>query len=167
MREAFGQVDQTSQGTLTRHEFRTCLTSRMERLSLQEVQARVVGLGVPFVKILQRRRKYCKALGGGGFRWRKVFGHDFFQGFGGVCCFYPNSFSYRGSYFKLGSEILWVRCGGGCHTQFRWRCRLVCVGVRRCKTGLSHRVSVEVSSGVCRGQGSKIQDRAVVTQGVI
>lgn len=50
MREAFGQVDQTSQGTLTRHEFRTCLTSRMERLSLQEVQARVVGLGVPFVK---------------------------------------------------------------------------------------------------------------------
>lgn len=38
MREAFGQVDQTSQGTLTRHEFRTCLTSRMERLSLQEVQ---------------------------------------------------------------------------------------------------------------------------------
>ena len=43
MREAFGQVDQTSQGTLTRHEFRTCLTSRMERLSLQEVQGGWVG----------------------------------------------------------------------------------------------------------------------------
>ena len=27
--------------------------------------------------------------------------------------------------------------------------------------GLSHRVSLEVSSGVCRGQGSQIQDRAV------
>ena len=38
----------------------------------------------------------------------------------------------------------------------------VCVGVRvgRSKTGLSHRVSVEVSSGVCRGQ------RSAVTQGV-
>ena len=30
----------------------------------------MVGLGVPFVKILQRRRKYGKALGGGGLeRW--------------------------------------------------------------------------------------------------
>ena len=39
--------------------------------------------------------------------------------------FSPNSFSYRGSYFKLGgegSQILWIRCGGG----------------------LSHRVSLEV-----------------------
>ena len=60
----------------------------------------------------------------------------------------PNSFSYRGSYFKLGgegSQILWIRCGGG----------------------LSQRESLEVSSGVCRGQGSQIQDRAVVTQGVV
>ena len=32
--------------------------------------------------------------------------------------------------------------------------------------GLSHRVSLEVSSGVCRGPGSQIQDRAV-TQGVV
>ena len=31
---------------------------------------------------------------------------------------------------------------------------------------LSHRESLEVSFGVCRGQGSQIQDRAV-TQGVI
>ena len=38
---------------------------------------------------------------------------------------------------------------------------------RRSKTGLSHRVLLEVSSGVCRGQGSQIQDWAVVTQGVI
>lgn len=38
MREAFGQVDPSSVGTLTRHEFRSCLMSRMERLSLQEVQ---------------------------------------------------------------------------------------------------------------------------------
>ena len=93
---------------------------------------------------------------------------------------FPNSFSYRGSYFKLGGEgsrILWIRCGGGCHTGSRWRCRLVCVGVtvrlshmqgvvevssgvcrvrvRRSKTGLSsHRVSLEVqSSDVYRGQG--------------
>ena len=84
--------------------------------------------------------------------------------------FSPNSFSYRGSYFKLGgegSQILWIRCGGchtgcrwrcrlvsvcsvgvrvprpGCQTGCRWRCRLVCVGarVRRSKTGLSHRVT--------------------------
>ena len=53
--------------------------------------------------------------------------------------FSPNSFSYRGSYFKLGgegSQVLWIRCGGGCHTGSRWRCRLVCVGVkvRRSKT---------------------------------
>ena len=33
--------------------------------------------------------------------------------------------------------------------------------------GLSHRESLEVSSGVSRGQGSQIQDRAVVTQGVV
>ncbi|CAK9077379.1 unnamed protein product [Durusdinium trenchii] len=38
MREAFGQHDPASQGTLTRHEFRSCLMSKMERLSLQEVQ---------------------------------------------------------------------------------------------------------------------------------
>ena len=37
-----------------------------------------------------------------------------------------------------GSQILWIRCGGGCHTGCCWRCRLV-----------------------CRGQGSQIQDRAV------
>ena len=34
-------------------------------------------------------------------------------------------------------------------------------------TGCRYRVSLEVSFGVCRGQGSQIQDRAVVTQGVI
>ena len=33
--------------------------------------------------------------------------------------------------------------------------------------GLSHRESLAVSSGVCRGQGSQIQDRAVVIQGVV
>ena len=32
---------------------------------------------------------------------------------------------------------------------------------------LSHRVWLEVSSGVCRGQGSQIQDRAVVTECVV
>ena len=54
----------------------------------------------------------------------------------------PKSFSYRGSYFKLGgegSQVLWILCGAG----------------------LSHRESLEVSSGVCRGQGS------AVTQGVV
>ena len=40
----------------------------------------------------------------------------------------------------------------------------MCVGVR---VRLSHRVSLEVSFGVCRGQGSQIQDRAIVTQGVV
>ena len=37
---------------------------------------------------------------------------------------------------------------------------MVCVGVRvrRCKAGLSHRVSLEVSCGGCRGQGSQIQE---------
>ena len=62
--------------------------------------------------------------------------------------FSPNSCSYRGSYFKLigeGLQILWIRCGGG----------------------PAHRESLEVSSGVCRGQGSQIQDRAVITQGVV
>ena len=63
--------------------------------------------------------------------------------------FSPNSFSYRCSYFLggEGSQNLWIRCEGGCHTGSRWRCRLVCVGVRvrRSKTGLSsHRVSLEV-----------------------
>lgn len=38
MREAFGQADPASQGTLTRHEFRSCLMSKMDRLSFQEVQ---------------------------------------------------------------------------------------------------------------------------------
>ena len=47
----------------------------------------------------------------------------------------------------------------------------MCVGVgvrvRRSKTGLSHRVSLEVSSSdACTGVGSQIQDWAVVTQGV-
>ena len=51
----------------------------------------------------------------------------------------------------------------GCHKTCWWRCRVVCVGVR---FRLSHRVSLEVSSGACRGQGSQIQDRAV-TQGVV
>lgn len=37
-REAFGETDKAGQGTLTRHEFRTCLMARIERLSLQEVQ---------------------------------------------------------------------------------------------------------------------------------
>ena len=48
---------------------------------------------------------------------------------------------------------------GGCHTRCGWRCRLVCVGVRvrRSKRGLSHKVSLEVSSGVC-GQGSQVQE---------
>ena len=76
-------------------------------------------------------------------------------------------FSYRGSYFKFGgegSQILWIRCGGTVTHKSRWRCRLVCVGVR---VRLSHRVSLEVSSGVCRGQGSQIQDQAVVTRGVV
>ena len=34
--------------------------------------------------------------------------------------FSPNSFSYRGSYFKLGgegSQFLWIRAGGGAVTQ--------------------------------------------------
>ena len=38
--------------------------------------------------------------------------------------------------------------------------------VCRSKTGLSHRVSLEVSSGACRGQGSQIQEWAVA-QGVV
>ena len=33
--------------------------------------------------------------------------------------------------------------------------------VRRSKTGMSHKVLLEVSSGVCRGQGWQIQNRAV------
>ena len=43
----------------------------------------------------------------------------------------------------------------------------VCVVVRfrRSKRGLSHKVSLEVSSGVCGGQGSQVQDGAV-TEGV-
>ena len=38
------------------------------------------------------------------------------------------------------------------------------VRVRRCKAGLSHRVSLEVSCGGCRGQGSQIQDGAVTVR---
>ncbi|CAE8683669.1 unnamed protein product [Polarella glacialis] len=37
-REAFAQVDHAGTGTLSRHEFRSCLMARIERLSLQEVQ---------------------------------------------------------------------------------------------------------------------------------
>jgi len=37
-REAFALVDTGGQGTLSRHEFRSCLTSRSERFSMQEVQ---------------------------------------------------------------------------------------------------------------------------------
>ena len=52
--------------------------------------------------------------------------------------FSPNSFSYRGSYFKYkgeGSQILWIRFG----------------------RGLSGRVSAEVSSECVRmGEGSQI-----------
>ena len=46
----------------------------------------------------------------------------------------------------------------------------MCVGVRirRSKTGLSsHRASLKLSSDACTGGGSQIQDRAVLTQGVI
>ena len=49
----------------------------------------------------------------------------------------PNSFSYGGSYFKLGGVRVRRFCG------------------------------FILSSGLCSGQGSQIQDRAVVTQGVI
>ena len=40
---------------------------------------------------------------------------------------------------------------------------MVCVGVRvhRCKTGLSHRVSLEVLCGMCRGQGSHVTQSVV------
>ena len=74
--------------------------------------------------------------------------------------FSPNSFSYRGSYFSLGMKVRRF-CGflaaeavtQGVVTGCRWRCRLVCVGVRvrRSKTGLSDRVSLEVSSDACTG----------------
>ena len=45
--------------------------------------------------------------------------------------------------------------GGFCHTGSRWRCRLVCVGVRvrRSKTGLSHRASLKLSFDVCMRRG--------------
>ncbi len=42
--------------------------------------------------------------------------------------FSPNSFSYRGSYFKYrgeGSQIFWIRFGGGCRAGCRPRCRLI------------------------------------------
>ena len=56
---------------------------------------------------------------------------------------------------------------GGCHRGCRWRCCLVSVGVRvrRSKRGLSQRVSLEVLSGVCGGQGSQIQ-KGAVTEGI-
>ena len=57
--------------------------------------------------------------------------------------FSPNSFSYRGSYFKLGAE--------GSQNFVDWL-----------RGGLSYRASLGVSFGVCRGQGSQIQDRAVI-----
>ena len=95
--------------------------------------------------------------------------------------FSPNSFSYRGSDFKLvgeGSQILWIGCGGG-GLSHRVSLEALCgmctgVRVRRCKTGLSHRVSLEVLRGfadvrpgchrvplevlcgMCRGQGSQM-----------
>ena len=50
--------------------------------------------------------------------------------------FSPNSFSYRGSYFKYrgeGSQILWIRFGG-----------------------VSGRVLSEVSSDICMGEGLQI-----------
>ena len=55
-------------------------------------------------------------------------------------CHSPNSFSYRGSYFKYrgeGSQIFWIRFGGGCQAGCRPRRRLmfswwcVWVNVRR------------------------------------
>lgn len=36
-REAFGEMDKASKGTLSRNEFRSCLQSRSERFSMQEV----------------------------------------------------------------------------------------------------------------------------------
>ena len=76
----------------------------------------------------------------------------------------PNSFSYRGSYFKLEVRVRrfcgFVAGGGLSHRESFEVSSGVCVGVT---VRLSHRVSLEVSSGVCRGQGSQIQDRAVVT----
>ena len=65
-------------------------------------------------------------------------------------CFSPNSFSYRGSYFKLGgegSQILWIRWGGAVTEG-------VVGGVLWC--GLSHKVSLKLSSDACRGQGLQI-----------
>ena len=54
--------------------------------------------------------------------------------------FSPNSFSYRGSYFKCrgeGSQVFWIRFGGGCRAGCRPRYRPMfdwwCVWVRhRC-----------------------------------
>ena len=50
-------------------------------------------------------------------------------------------------------EVLCGMCRGQCHTGCRWRCCGVCVlgvRVRRCKTGLSHRVSLEGCHTGCR-----------------
>ena len=100
--------------------------------------------------------------------------------------FPSNSFSYRGSYFKYrgeGSQILWIRFGGGCRAGRRLMRRLICVWVRarkagggcwtgcrlrrrlmcvwvkvrRSSGGLSGRVSSEASSDTCTGEGSQIQ----------
>ena len=74
----------------------------------------------------------------------------------------PNSFSYRGSYFKLGGEgsqnfVASLRGGWGgavTHAGGPWG-------------RLSHRVSLEVSSSDARtAAGSQIQDQAA-TQGVV
>ena len=50
--------------------------------------------------------------------------------------FSPNSFSYRGSYFKYrgeGSQILWIRFGGSCQAGCCPRSHLIFVWVRACK----------------------------------
>ena len=74
-----------------------------------------------------------------------------------LCYISSNSFSYIGVLTSTWGVRVRRFCGfvagRGCHTGSRWRCRLVCVGVR---VRLSHRVSLAVSSGVCRGQGSAV-----------
>ena len=72
----------------------------------------------------------------------------------------------RGSYFKYrgeGSQILWIRFGGGCRAGCRLRRRLICVWVRARKSrgGCWTPVSSEASSDVCLGEGSQIQWGAV------
>ena len=131
-----------------------------------------------------RVRRFCGFVAGGavtqgvvgGVIWC-VYGCGFAGRF--------HSFSYRGSYFKLGgdgSQILWIRCGGAVtqgvvggvvwcvegsgfadprpvcrHTECHWSCHLMRVGVRvyRSKRGLSQKVSLEVSSDACTGGGAQ------------